>query len=91
MTKTTTYGEHLTRGGLAVRALCLRKRGGLEKLGRQLRGVRTKRAVPPGTLSMVLRGHRPIDTLAEQLAAKTGVDLAWFAEPASAPEEEARA
>ncbi len=85
------YGEHLTRGGLAVRALCVRKRGGLEILARQVRGVRTKKSLSSGTLSLVLRGHRPIDALAEQLARKTGVAIEWFGEPAAAPEEEVQA
>ncbi len=89
--KATSYGEHLTRGGLAVRALCIRKRGGLEILARQVRGVRTKKSLSSGTLSLVLRGHRPIDALAEQLARKTGVAIEWFGEPAAAPEEEAQA
>ncbi len=86
MAKRTTYGAHLTRGGLEVLRLCTES-GAKERLARRLRGVRTKRSLSSGTLSLVLRGHRPIAKLAPQLAAKTGVAIEWFAERVVPPVE----
>ncbi len=87
MAKQTTYGPHLTRGGLAVRAL-LTEHGALEALARKVKGKWTRKPLASSTLSLALRGHRPIASLAEQLAAKTGVALEWFAEKTTPPVEE---